>query len=165
MLTTALIRVHKYSTGKALKKTIIANADRSLFIPLTFHINDTLQLLDWHHAFEFRFEGSMFDIVERHYSGDSVKYICWWDHEETALYKQWQTWAMQTPVDESRTSGSMLQLQIFFKGLYLPNLGLYQALNGFFLSKQGYSSVVELVTQCWISPPESPPRTMFFYVV
>lgn len=165
MFTTAFIQMHKYSTGKALKKSIISNADRSLFIPLTFHINDTLQLLDWHHAFEFRFEGSMFDIVERHYSGDSVQYICWWDHEETALYKQWQAWAMQMSVDASRTAGSMLQLQIFFKGLYLNHSGFHRALKILSLSIKVHSSVVELVTQCWISPPESPPRTMFFYDV
>jgi hypothetical protein len=63
-------------------------ADPHELLEFTFHLKDTSTLLRWEHSKEFEYDQQMYDIVERSYLGDSVTYLCWWDHAETALNKE-----------------------------------------------------------------------------
>lgn len=110
----------EYRVKKKIKHQIIAGIDKEELVPLTFHVNDTLNQLEWKHSKEFKFQGEMYDIVERsfHQSKDSLTYWCWWDYEETALNKQLHKLVQlamgQNPEKQQRTD----HLIQFYKQLY-----------------------------------------------
>lgn len=68
---------------------IINGMDDSQLIAFTFSARDSAEVLLWKHAREFQFEGEMYDIVRFEFAGgDSTRYICWHDKDETRLNEQ-----------------------------------------------------------------------------
>ncbi|MEX2485463.1 MAG: hypothetical protein WED10_12910, partial [Brumimicrobium sp.] len=80
--------MEKYVVRKSIKHKIIEGIDADMLVHLSFAKADTAMKLDWKHSKEFAYNGEMYDIVERTYSEDSVKYALWWDNEETQLNKK-----------------------------------------------------------------------------
>lgn len=70
-----------------MKWEIIEGIDRSELVLIRLSRVDAKKKIDWEHSKEFEFEGEMYDVVEFEETADSVKYWCWWDHEETLLNK------------------------------------------------------------------------------
>jgi hypothetical protein len=70
-----------------VKWEIIEGIDRSELVLIQLSRADAKKKIDWEHSKEFEFEGEMYDVVEFEETADSVKYWCWWDHEETLLNK------------------------------------------------------------------------------
>lgn len=63
---------------------MIAGLDEQDLVHLSFSKVESAQL-DWKHSTEFAFEGELYDVVRVYEQGDQITYICWHDHEETAL--------------------------------------------------------------------------------
>lgn len=68
---------------------IVNGMDDSQLIAFTFSARDSAEVLQWKHAREFQFAGEMYDVVRFEFAGgDSTRYICWHDREETRLNEQ-----------------------------------------------------------------------------
>ncbi len=81
-----VLHFQKKAVKKKVKWMMIAGLEEQQLVHLDFTKEEAAQL-DWKHRGEFAFEGEMYDIVRSIDRGDSVTYICWHDHEETALSK------------------------------------------------------------------------------
>ncbi len=81
-----VLHLQKKAVKKKVKWMMIAGLDEQQLVHLDFTKVEAAEL-DWKHSGEFAFEGEMYDIVRSIDRGDSVTFICWHDHEETALSK------------------------------------------------------------------------------
>lgn len=72
---------------KDVKQKLIA-VSRQQLVKLAFTQKEELTRLKWHDEKEFEWNGEMYDVVETQVNGDTTFYLCWWDHEETALNKK-----------------------------------------------------------------------------
>ena len=79
------LRLEKYRIRKQVKRELMQNIPREELMTLSFPIAEVDHLVRWEHSREFEYRGEMFDIVSTQFVGDSVHYLVWWDHEETAL--------------------------------------------------------------------------------
>lgn len=86
--TYSWLNLEKYNVRKSIKHKIIDGIDDNLLIHMAFAKSDTAIKLEWKHKKEFFYNGSMYDIINRTYTKDSVKYALWWDNEETQLNKK-----------------------------------------------------------------------------
>lgn len=86
--TFSWLKLEKHIVRKSIKHKIIDGIDADLLVQMSFAKADTATKLDWKHKKEFSYNGSMYDIVERTYTEDSVEYALWWDNEETQLNKK-----------------------------------------------------------------------------
>lgn len=62
-------------------------------------------LLRWEHAREFEYQGRMYDVVETQELGDTVRYLCWWDSEETKLNAEMRSLALRAVGQAPRLGG------------------------------------------------------------
>ncbi|MCB0761213.1 MAG: hypothetical protein KDC12_06775 [Flavobacteriales bacterium] len=103
-----------------MKRSIVAGLDESELEILTFAQADTTSTIHWIHSKEFEFNGERYDIVSRHFSTDSVTYVCWWDSQETQLCKQLNKVLAHAfghhPVKQERERN----LWSFYKNLFSP---------------------------------------------
>lgn len=81
-----VLQMQKKAVKKKVKWMMIAGLEEQALVHLEFSKTEAAKL-DWQHSAEFAFNGEMYDIVRTLDRGDSVTYICWHDHEETALSK------------------------------------------------------------------------------
>jgi hypothetical protein len=81
-----VLQYQKKAIKRKVKWMMIAGLDEQDLVHLTFSKAESAQL-DWKHSTEFAFEGELYDVVRTYERGDQIIYICWHDHEETALYK------------------------------------------------------------------------------
>lgn len=86
--TFSWLKIEKHFVRKSIKHKIIDGIDHDLLVQKSFVKRDTAIILEWEHAKEFSHHGEMYDIVSRSYTEDSVKYVLWWDNEETQLNKK-----------------------------------------------------------------------------
>jgi hypothetical protein len=86
--TFSWLKLEKHIVRKSIKHKIIDGIDDDLLVHMSFAKADTATKLEWKHKKEFSYNGEMYDIVERIYTEDSVKYSLWWDNEETQLNRQ-----------------------------------------------------------------------------
>jgi len=85
MVTYLYLNHQRYQIKREVKWKIIEGIDKSELVLIHLSKAEAKERLDWEHSKEFEFEGEMYDVVEFEEAPDSVKYWCWWDHEETAL--------------------------------------------------------------------------------
>lgn len=98
------------------------SVEKSELVELKFANSELQTKLEWKHSKEFRFEGEMYDIVHKTEHADSTIFYCWWDHEETKLYKKLdQLLATALGANPTRQQQSKLALH-FFKTLYFNDL-------------------------------------------
>jgi hypothetical protein len=74
-----------------VKRTVSEKIEEGLepkeLVTLKFSEEELSELL-WEHEREFEYNGQMYDVVEKRIQGDTIVYICWWDHEETRLKEE-----------------------------------------------------------------------------
>ena len=87
MVTYLWLNLQKKQVKREVKWEIIEGIDRSELVLIQLSKSEVEEKLEWEHSKEFEFEGEMYDVVEFEETPDSIKYWCWWDHEETALNK------------------------------------------------------------------------------
>ncbi|MEX1191151.1 MAG: hypothetical protein WEA99_04200 [Brumimicrobium sp.] len=110
--------MEKYVVRKSIKHKIIEGIDADMLVHLSFAKADTTVKLDWKHSKEFAYNDEMYDIVERTYSEDSVKYALWWDNEETQLNKKLNqltnNFIQGNPEDENKSNHFGFVVKHFF---------------------------------------------------
>lgn len=79
-----------YQHRKAVKAQLLANTPDEELITLSF-LRQQAEDLNWEHEREFQYNGEWYDIIRTDTVGDILIYRCWWDHEETQLYRKLET--------------------------------------------------------------------------
>lgn len=79
------LHVQKLLVKQDVKARLLGSIDRSELETLVFSLAQAEVQLRWEGDGEFECDGKMYDVIERQISGDSVRYLCWRDDEETAL--------------------------------------------------------------------------------
>lgn len=87
-------------------------------VTLTFS-NSELNRLRWEHEREFEYQGQMYDVVEKKIQGDSIVYLCWWDHEETRLKEEMRKILAGAENDLPQQNDQQKRLNSFEKNLYV----------------------------------------------
>ena len=136
------------------------NIPREDLVYFCFSQQESRGKLYWKHDREFQFLGEMYDIVYKETDGDSISYWCWWDAEETALYKKMKDIVVHSPDHLPGKKQSERKWHEFQKNLYCAchaNLP--------FLSKEKVSRPCLFVPDLYRSVlhvPTSPPPQRHF---
>lgn len=120
--TYTWLQYQKHQTKEMVKRQILAQVDKKELVTLTFSTAETATELRWEHDGEFEYKGQMYDIVETQINGDSISYICWWDHAETALNIQLQQIVEKTLGNDTQNHQKQDDLTNFYKSLYFTPL-------------------------------------------
>lgn len=75
----------KILVRKDVAKHIVSRAREGGLVLFQFTKFEAGILLRWEHPREFEYQGKMYDVVEAQELGDTVRYLCWWDRQETKL--------------------------------------------------------------------------------
>lgn len=79
---------------------------------------EELSELRWEHAREFEYKGQMYDVVEKRIQGDTIEYVCWWDHEETRLKEEMKQLLAGKEHDFPMKNDQQQRIDTFEKNLY-----------------------------------------------
>ncbi len=85
-----VLKIQKKKIRKEIKQKIIRGICENELVYFVFSKEASRTLLDWKHEKEFSYQDEMYDIVKKEISGDSVRYWCWWDQEESKLERKLQ---------------------------------------------------------------------------
>lgn len=91
-------------------------------VSLTFLKADSADAVEWKHSREFRHQGEMYDIVRTEYCGDSIRFICWPDKEETWLNIQISLVFSKAFGNSPQSKKASAQVQHFYLALYFSNI-------------------------------------------
>jgi hypothetical protein len=116
--TFVMLHYQKKQVKREIKRKIIAGIDKEELVLLKFTEVEKQTELNWKHAREFEFRGSMYDIVETEFHGDTTYYWCWWDYEETQLNKQLDELVTIDLGNNPENDENQKRLHTFFKSLY-----------------------------------------------
>ncbi len=78
----------KKQIRRQVKHQIIDQVDREDLVRFEFSEEEIETKLEWKHSKEFRYQGEMYDVVERIPTENGYIFYCWWDNKETNLYKK-----------------------------------------------------------------------------
>lgn len=106
---------------KEIKRKIISGMHREELILLTFTSKLALKSLRWEHDGEFEYKNQMYDIVERETSGDTLRYWCYSDTEETKLNSMIKELAANSMGQNPQNRESQKRLLTFLQTLWLPD--------------------------------------------
>jgi|GEM_PF-604329 len=84
------LQIQKWRVKHEVKAKLIQGIDKSKLTHFTFSKSQLETELDWEDDHEFEYKGEMYDVIERHEKGDSVKFVCWHDKAETELNQRLQ---------------------------------------------------------------------------
>lgn len=87
---------------------------------LRFSLADASRMLQWEHELEFEFNGNMYDVIKKTQTNDSVSYLCWPDHKETALNLELNRLVDIAMGDDTDNKQNNKRLIDFLQQLYLP---------------------------------------------
>jgi hypothetical protein len=118
-----IIFKHKqHELKKSIKWKLIEESNDNELVILKFLKTETDRLLEWKHSREFKYQGYYYDIVKSNCMGDSIAYFCWWDYNETVLYKKLENLLGNALHDNPATNKSRINWQKFTKNLYFNTL-------------------------------------------
>ncbi|MBR9919988.1 MAG: hypothetical protein GYB31_04055 [Bacteroidetes bacterium] len=113
------LKHHRSQIRQEVKTMLKGGADKKELVELAFSLEDADAKLHWEHSGEFEFDDQMYDVVESEVKGDSIFYLCWWDHAETRVKKNLERLlAGQWQQDPLKKNGQKRLLD-FYKSLYL----------------------------------------------
>lgn len=141
---------------REVKHQLIAGVDKSELELLQFTTSEADTVLRWKHSKEFEYNGSMYDIVEFQKEGDTLKYWCWWDYEETVLNKQLSGLLAKAFGKDPQRKERQNTLDQFFKSLY-HNTEVETSIVQMTNLKEGLGSDFVCIS-AELSPPVPPPR-------
>lgn len=85
-----LLHLQKRQIRKEVKTKLLAATSSDELVHLFVPKNQIQSVLIWEHDHEFEYQGEMYDVVETIEHKEAIEYVCWWDHEETAINKKLQ---------------------------------------------------------------------------
>jgi hypothetical protein len=135
-------------------------ASQHELVAFTFHLKDTSTLLKWEHSKEFEYKQQMYDIVERTYLEDSVTYLCWWDHAETALNKELAATVFNMLNQNPLKSRAQDKWLTFYKSLFCPT-NEYASFKQFDISSDSPFTYLRYYSGIIPKPPSPPPDPSF----
>lgn len=89
--------LQKKAIQKQVKKILMKNIPREELVYFRFSRQECGEKLRWKDDREFQYLGEMYDIVFEETVNDSISYWCWWDKEETVLYKKMKDIVLHSP--------------------------------------------------------------------
>lgn len=119
-VTTLWYQQSRRIVRKQVKQMMIRGINPGKLILLRFSHEDTSRQLRWEHAQEFEYNGNMYDIVKTTQTADSVNYLCWPDHRETALNKELNRLVDIAMGDDTENKQNNKRLIDFLQQLYPP---------------------------------------------
>ncbi len=151
-----LLHFQKRQIRKEFKTKLIACSSAEDLVHLFIPKEQLQHVLRWEHDHEFEYKGEMYDIVKTIEHEDAIEYICWWDHEETAINKKLQTlialFKGENP-DEKEKDARVLR---FFKAFYFQSTIVQTAFVP--LSKTFTTKLNEDLLYFLQKPPSTPPE-------
>jgi hypothetical protein len=110
---------------------MIAGMDEKDLVHITVAKKDSAFLLRWEHNQEFEYKGEMYDVVKRTFLGDSIRYTCWWDNDETVCNQKLKKLAAEFFGKRRDSQQSHARVQQFMKSLFFhPTSNTALAENG-----------------------------------
>ena len=148
------MKQQKKSVRREIKKQIIAGIDCKELVCLSFTLEEAGKELEWEHEKEFEFRGEMYDVVESETFGDSVRYWCWPDREETRLNQLLVKLVNDNLGNQLMNRDKQNRVKDFYHSLYFAERNIE---NPFLPVKaktdRGYNSMYSSVCITPISPP------------
>jgi len=117
-VTFLIFQYEKSVIKREVKENIIQSLDKSELVLIKLSKAEAKTELDWEHSKEFEYKGEMYDIVQVEKTYDSIKYWCWWDHEETALNKKLTKLVNEILGNDKEKNEQESQLISFYKSLF-----------------------------------------------
>jgi hypothetical protein len=112
----------KYRIKKTVKYHIKKTIPRDELVELKFTPGEIETKLRWEHSREFEYQGQMYDVIDSYACDNYLYYLCWWDHEETALNQKLRSYVEndfhQAPVNKDK----QMQFRLFLKNLFFPEI-------------------------------------------
>ncbi len=139
---------------KEVKRELIKTVDHGSLIQLGFKVNEVDDKLKWEHPGEFEYNGQMFDIVSKSEKKDSVYYLCWPDHDETALNKKLEKLVSENFSNDKESNQKEKRLTDFGSNLFPPYSQNIMRILG---ERQFYFSGKEKKYPSIFNKPISPP--------
>jgi len=155
MVTYLWLNLQKKQVKREVKWEIIEGIDRSELVLIQLSKSEVEEKLEWEHSKEFEFEGEMYDVVEFEVTPDSIKYWCWWDHEETALNKNLADVVNNLLGNHPDRKEKEQKLISFYQSLFSEKIFQWQALR--FARKSNTLTEYEFILKAFINSVPSPP--------
>lgn len=149
--------LQKKAIQKQVKKILTKNIPKEELVYFRFSRQESQEKLRWKHDREFQYLGEMYDVVYKEIVNDSISYWCWWDTEETALYKKMKDIVAHSPDHLPGKKQSERKWHEFQKNLFcshyinLPALAEHQAAGERLFTPDLYQSIQLYSTS---PPPE-----------
>lgn len=121
MCTELVIKLQIAHTRKEVKQQMILGMDKEELIELEFNTEEANEL-EWIKSHEFRYDGLMYDVIETSMEGDKMIYLCFPDHQETALNKELDMLRAIAHNNHLPRQKSEYQLASFLKSLFFNDL-------------------------------------------
>jgi hypothetical protein len=109
------LKYQQRQVKREVKHRIIDGLDRSELTLVVMTKAQAEAELNWEHEKEFEYLGEMYDVVAVEVRGDTIRYWCWWDKEETALNRRLQTLVAQNIGQQPQQNNNKDRLTTFFK--------------------------------------------------
>ena len=104
---------------KQVKHHLIQNTPKDKLVAFEFDMKSKKFLsLKWKHSREFEYNSKMFDIVEADTLGNTVKYICFPDKQETALNQQLKDLLNARYANDEPTKNNARLITSFIRSLF-----------------------------------------------
>lgn len=142
----------KHSVFEKLEEGIAPKELVTLVVPET-----DLSELRWEHEREFEYKGQMYDVVEKKIQGDTVLFICWWDHEETRLKEEMKKLLAGQHQDFPLQNEQQQRIDTFGKNLFIISSMVYVKNGWDDFHKKICSSLICGHASAVLTPPTPPP--------
>ncbi|GAB3806441.1 hypothetical protein GCM10028819_41800 [Spirosoma humi] len=157
--TYTILQSQKKEVKEEVAEQIRKGIDANEIVLLKFSISDSKKQLHWEHDWEFEYKGQMYDLIETTVNGDSIRYKCLWDKEETRLNRQLET-LMTWVVGSTAEAGDSDEQFIFLKPLYYQELTHWQARPScVYVARARYYFTKLALIRIALSPPLLPPES------
>jgi hypothetical protein len=155
------LHLQKRQIRREVKAMLVSGLEEDDFVHITVAIGDTLSPLKWEHSHEFEYQGEMYDVVKRYAEGDSVRYVCWWDNEETECNQQLRRLAADYFGKRQDSQQSKARVKLFMKNLFFDCFSPDRKLDFFTRGQVPYFSL-SLYSNPWQKLLSEPPDELEF---
>lgn len=155
--TYTWLKVQKKQVKRAVKWKMIEGISQEQLETLVFSREEAEKELRWIHSREFEYRGEMYDIVETIECSDSIRYICWWDHEETKLNRQLAGLVEKVFQKNPITRNHQQQVVLFYRMLFCNGVEMHDFTQyPSSISQQSSEFCCQLINNP--APPTPPPE-------
>ncbi len=120
MIFTWFVSIEKQRIKKDVKEKIVSGLDKNELSLIALSVKEAEYKLRWEHSREFEYNGTMYDIVEKKESADSLFFWCWEDHEETSLNRKLSSMVNREIGSDKSLQSRYLAFSGFFSSLFSP---------------------------------------------